>query len=79
MVCLDRYETLRAGRGVLAERRMTKALHSIRVAGNLSNRNNYEFSRQDAKKIASKLFDEGEVLAKKFASATSSTNTEFKL
>lgn len=39
----------------LAEARVSKALKDIRLIGNLSNRSNYEYTEQDAKKIYSAL------------------------
>ena len=35
----------------LAEARVGKALNDIRLIGNLSNRSNYDYTEQDAKKI----------------------------
>ena len=42
----------------LAEARVSRALDSIRVIGNLSNRSNYEYDDQDVKKIIKTLQDE---------------------
>ena len=42
----------------LAEARVSRALDSIRVIGNLSNRSNYEYDEQDVKKIIKTLQDE---------------------
>jgi hypothetical protein len=39
----------------LAETRVSKALRDIRLIGNLSNRSNYDYTEQDAKKIYSAL------------------------
>jgi hypothetical protein len=39
----------------LAEARVGKALNDIRLIGNLSNRSNYDYTEQDAKKIYSAL------------------------
>ena len=39
----------------LAEARVSKALKDIRLIGNLSNRSNYDYTEQDAKKIYSAL------------------------
>jgi hypothetical protein len=35
----------------LAEARVNKALESIRIVGNLSNKNNYEYSPEEAREI----------------------------
>lgn len=39
----------------LAEGRVTRAIDSIRVIGNLSNRSNYEYTEADSKKIIDAL------------------------
>ncbi|MHB1516338.1 MAG: hypothetical protein ACYCVY_11670 [Acidiferrobacteraceae bacterium] len=36
---------------MLAEKRVSRALKDIRLIGNLSNRSNYKYSEEDAKKI----------------------------
>jgi hypothetical protein len=35
----------------LAEKRVTKALNDLRLIGNLSNRSNYRYTEEDARKI----------------------------
>jgi hypothetical protein len=35
----------------LAEKRMTRAIRDIRLIGNLSNRSNYKYTDEDARKI----------------------------
>ena len=42
----------------LAEGRVTRAIDSIRVIGNLSNRSNYEYTEQDSKRIIDALQSE---------------------
>jgi len=42
----------------LAEGRVTRAIDSIRVIGNLSNTSNYEYTEQDSKKIIDTLQSE---------------------
>ena len=39
----------------LAEGRVTRAIDSIRVIGNLSNRSNYEYTEEDSKRIIDAL------------------------
>ena len=39
----------------LAEGRVTRAIDSIRVIGNLSNRSNYEYTEEDSRKIIDAL------------------------
>ena len=47
----ERKETPRDRFVRLAERRVTKALKSIQLVGNLSNRTNYEYSDEDVKRM----------------------------
>lgn len=47
----------------LAEGRVTRAIDSIRVIGNLSNRSNYEYTEEDSKRIIDAL--QGEIAALK--------------
>jgi hypothetical protein len=42
---------------VLAEKRVTRALKDIRLIGNLSNRSNYKYTDEDARKICKTLRD----------------------
>ena len=62
----------------LAEKRVEKALSAIRVIGNLSNRNNYQYSEEDVKKIISALTDEVKQVQMRFKE-TSGRRTGFKL
>lgn len=50
----------------LGEARVKKAVQTIRLIGNLSNRNNYEYSDEDAQKIVSALDAELKLLRAKF-------------
>jgi hypothetical protein len=50
----------------LAEKRTQRAVDSIRLLGNLSNRSNYEFSDSDVKKIFKALEDELRLTREKF-------------
>lgn len=63
----------------LAEARVTKALKSIRVIGNLSNRTNYEYSEQDVNKIINALQAEINQLKSRFKNKGNSESVEFKL
>lgn len=63
----------------LAEARVTKALKSIRVVGNLSNRTNYEYSEQDVNKIINALQAEINQLKSRFKNKGNSESVEFKL
>jgi hypothetical protein len=64
----------------LAQTRVTKAAQMMRLIGNLSNANNYEYSDEDAHKILAALDAEMKLLKAKFQSATSKkAKNEFKL
>ena len=63
----------------LAEKRTTSALHTIRLIGNLANRNNYEFGAADAKKILGALSAELENLKRKFSESPGRDGAEFRL
>ena len=62
----------------LAESRVAKAIDSLRVIGNLSNRSNYEYTDEDARKIISALQSELVVLKGKF-SPSDTKHRNFKL
>jgi uncharacterized small protein (DUF1192 family) len=63
----------------LAEGRVTRAIESIRVIGNLSNRSNYEYSEEEVKKIISVLQSEINDLKSQFAPKGKKTAKNFKL
>jgi len=52
----------------LAESRVNRVLHDMRLVGNLANRNNYEYSEEEAQKIIAVLEGEIKVLKSKFHS-----------
>lgn len=62
----------------LAEKRMTEAIRKIRLVGNLSNRNNYDYTEAHVKEIISALENEIIVLKKKFDSDNESKEINFK-
>ncbi len=62
----------------LAEGRVTRAIDSIRVIGNLSNRSNYEYTEEDSKKIIDALQSELNALKVQFKPKLAS-NSSFKL
>ena len=62
----------------LAEGRVTRAIDSIRVIGNLSNRSNYEYSEEDSKRIIDALQSEINALKVQFK-PRQTTNKGFKL
>lgn len=64
----------------LAQARVTKATQMLRLIGNLSNLNNYEYSEEDAHKIFSALETEMKLLKAKFQTAMSKKAAdEFRL
>jgi hypothetical protein len=63
----------------LAEARVTKALKSIKVIGNLSNRTNYDYTDQDINKIIDALQTEISLLKSRFKNKGNSETVEFKL
>jgi arginine repressor len=50
----------------LAESRVTKAIRALRLVGNLSNKNNYSYTAEDAQKITSALERELRDLRRRF-------------
>lgn len=63
----------------LAENRVTRAIKDIRLVGNLSNRNNYEYSEEDVDKIFSALEAEVRALKKRFQNTAGKREVIFKL
>jgi len=63
----------------LAEKRVTKAIQTVRLIGNLANRSNYEFTEEDGRKIVRALQREVDALKARFGEAGTSSETEFKL
>lgn len=63
----------------LAEKRVTRALKDIRLIGNLSNRSNYTYSDEDAKKIHKALQNAVNDLKARFDRKGDDTNISFKL
>ena len=50
----------------LGEKRMLEVIKKIRLIGNLSNKNNYEYTEKHVKKIIASLQNEINVLENKF-------------
>jgi ABC-type Fe3+-hydroxamate transport system substrate-binding protein len=63
----------------LAEKRMSKAIKDIRLVGNLSNKSNYSYTPDDAKKIIKALREEIERLKLRFDNSSSDSSPIFKL
>lgn len=62
----------------LAEARVSRAIHDIRLIGNLSNRNNYEFTAEEVDKIFRTLEGEMKQAKSRFLPA-GKRDAEFKL
>lgn len=63
----------------LAENRVTRAIRDIRLIGNLSNKNNYEYSEEDVEKIFTALDAEVRALKKRFQNTSGKREVIFKL
>ncbi|WP_461538098.1 hypothetical protein [Spongorhabdus nitratireducens] len=63
----------------LAEKRVNKALKDIKLIGNLSNRSNYDYTDQDAKKIYGALKKSLDEMKARFDSNGSNEDEGFKL
>jgi ABC-type Fe3+-hydroxamate transport system substrate-binding protein len=63
----------------LAEKRVSRAIKDIRLVGNLSNRSNYSYTQDDARKIIKALRDEVEVLKARFDAKGGDVKAVFKL
>ena len=63
----------------LAEARTSKALLSIRLIGNLSNRSNYQYTEQDVNRIIRALNQEVSDLKKRFKSDDPGKGPIFKI
>jgi len=63
----------------LAESRVTRAIESLRIIGNLSNRSNYDYSEDDVKKIINTLQEELNSLKNQFKVRASQNSKNFRL
>lgn len=63
----------------LAEKRVRRALNDIRLIGNLSNRSNYTYTDEDAKKIYKALQNSINELKARFERKGQEEVVEFKL
>lgn len=61
----------------LAEKRVTEAIKKLRLIGNLSNRNNYEYTEEHAKQIIDTLENEMKILKTKFKDESGHSDTTF--
>ena len=61
----------------LAEKRVTEVIKKLRLIGNLSNRNNYEYTEEHAKQIIDTLENEMKILKAKFKDEAGPSDTTF--
>lgn len=62
----------------LAERRVSDALKKLQLIGNLSNKNNYEYTDKHVKQIIESLESELKLLKNKFSEESNDKSTDFK-
>lgn len=63
----------------LAEKRVTKALREIQLIGNLSNKTNYSYTDEDAKKIHRTLRSAIEEMKSRFENSGAPGRDKFRL
>jgi hypothetical protein len=63
----------------LAEKRVTRTIRDIRLVGNLSNRSNYKYSDEDARKIYKVLREALDEMKARFDRKGDERSTTFKL
>lgn len=63
----------------LAEKRVVRTMHDIRLIGNLANKSNYEYYEKDVDKIISALQSEINSLKTQFKSSTGRNTIDFSL
>lgn len=63
----------------LANKRVNRALKDLKLISNLSNRQNYEFTEEQAKKIIKALQQEVESVKQSFLSNEEDSQSVFKL
>ena len=63
----------------LTEKRVRKAIKDIKLIGNLSNRNNYSYTGDDARKIVRALTNEIKTLEDRFRNSNGVDDVDFKL
>ena len=63
----------------LAEKRVQKALNSIKLIGNLANKTNYSYGTEDTNKIFRALRREVDLVRKKFETSSTEVENNFKL
>ena len=63
----------------LANKRVNKALKDLQLVGNLSNRQNYDFTEEQAKRIVKALQQEVDTIKQNFQSTAEVGRNDFKL
>jgi hypothetical protein len=63
----------------LAEARVNKAIKSMRLVGNLSDKSNYSYEEADTKKIIAALSREVSAVKARFSSGSNGATPGFKL
>lgn len=63
----------------LANKRVNKALKDMQLIGNLANKQNYEFTEEQAKKIVRALQHEVDIIKQSFQSSDEVGRNDFKL
>jgi len=63
----------------LAEKRVNKAIKDVKLVGNLSNRSNYSYTEEDARKIYAALKKAVDEMKARFDSKGASADETFKL
>lgn len=63
----------------LANKRVNRAIKDLKLVANLSNRQNYEFTDEQARKIVKALQQEVELVKQSFLSNEENNQTIFKL
>jgi hypothetical protein len=63
----------------LANKRVNKAIKDLQLIGNLANRQNYEFTDEQARKIIRVLQQEVDQVKQSFQSTDETSRNEFKL
>ncbi len=70
----------KAGKFVeLANKRVNRAIKDLKLIGNLANRNNYEYTPEQAKKIFRALQDQVDEVRQKFQDSRAGEKDEFVL
>ena len=78
-IIMSRESNKRAKFVELAEKRVNRAIQSIKLVGNLANKTNYKYEDEDVRQIMSILRAELEELKRKFSSDGKGAAAQFRL